>query len=71
MSAGRIWLKELYVGFLLFLLAFLYLSHLNTQSLNEVPSIRVISNNGKVERQHLGHQSLKRELNYMKGIATV
>jgi hypothetical protein len=29
MSTGRIVLKELYVGFLLLLLTFLYLSHLN------------------------------------------
>jgi hypothetical protein len=31
MSAGRHWVKELYVGFLLLLLSFLYLSHLNTE----------------------------------------
>jgi len=28
MSAGRSWIKELYVGFLLLALTFLYLSHL-------------------------------------------
>jgi len=31
MSAGRHWIKELYVGFLLLLLSFLYLSHLNAE----------------------------------------
>lgn len=31
MSAGRHWIKELYVGFLLLLLSFLYLSHLNDE----------------------------------------
>lgn len=31
MSAGRHWLKEFYVGFLLLLLSFLYLSHLNRE----------------------------------------
>lgn len=31
MSTGRIEWKELYVGFLLFLLTFLYLSHLNRE----------------------------------------
>ncbi|MGZ3700949.1 MAG: hypothetical protein ACXWSD_04160, partial [Bdellovibrionota bacterium] len=31
MSAGRQWIKELYVGFLLLALSFLYLSHLNTE----------------------------------------
>ncbi len=31
MSAGRHWMKELYVGFLLLLLSFLYLSHLNAE----------------------------------------
>jgi hypothetical protein len=31
MSAGRKLVKEIYVGFLLFLLAFLYLSHLNRE----------------------------------------
>ena len=31
MSAGRKWWKELYVGFLLFLLSFLYLSQLITE----------------------------------------
>ena len=31
MSAGRPWIKEIYVGFLLLLLSFLYLSHLNDE----------------------------------------
>lgn len=31
MSTGRMVLKELYVGFLLLLLTFLYLSHLNQE----------------------------------------
>jgi hypothetical protein len=31
MSAGRHWIKELYVGFLLLILSFLYLSHLSTE----------------------------------------
>jgi hypothetical protein len=31
MSTGRKWKKEIYVGFLLFLLSFLYLSHLTQQ----------------------------------------
>jgi hypothetical protein len=31
MSTGRKWQKEIYVGFLLFLLSFLYLSHLSQQ----------------------------------------
>ncbi len=31
MSAGRHWIKEFYVGFLLLLLSFLYLSHLSAE----------------------------------------
>lgn len=31
MSTGRNWKKEIYVGFLLFLLSFLYLSHLSQE----------------------------------------
>jgi hypothetical protein len=31
MSAGRSWIREFYVGFLLLALTFLYLSHLNTE----------------------------------------
>jgi hypothetical protein len=31
MSAGRHWAKEIYVGFLLLILSFLYLSHLTTE----------------------------------------
>ena len=31
MSAGRRWREEIYVGFLLFLLSFLYLSHLTSE----------------------------------------
>ncbi len=34
MSAGRSWLKEFYVGFLLLVLTFLYLSHLNLEEVN-------------------------------------
>jgi len=34
MSAGRSWLKEFYVGFLLLMLTFLYLSHLNLEEVN-------------------------------------
>jgi hypothetical protein len=34
MSAGRSWLKEFYVGFLLLVLTFLYLSHLNLDEVN-------------------------------------
>ena len=35
MSTGRMLLKELYVGFLLLLLTFLYLSHLNREAVAE------------------------------------
>jgi len=31
MSAGRHWIKEFYVGFLLLVLSFLYLSHLTAE----------------------------------------
>ena len=31
MSAGRQWIKEIYVGFLLLILSFLYLSHLTAE----------------------------------------
>ena len=31
MSAGRSWIREFYVGFLLLALTFLYLSHLNAE----------------------------------------
>ncbi len=31
MSAGRHWIRELYVGFLLLILSFLYLSHLTDE----------------------------------------
>ena len=34
MSAGRSWIKEFYVGFLLLVLTFLYLSHLNLEEVN-------------------------------------
>lgn len=34
MSAGRSWIKELYVGFLLLALSFLYLSHLKAEFQN-------------------------------------
>ena len=34
MSAGRSWFKEFYVGFLLLMLTFLYLSHLNLDQVN-------------------------------------
>ena len=40
MSAGRRWIKELYVGFLLLALSFLYLSHLTHDLAAEAEELR-------------------------------
>lgn len=50
MSTGRKWQKEIYVGFLLFLLSFLYLSHLTAQ-LQAIPVKVVAPPNANAEEQ--------------------